>query len=348
MDCRRVRRLLFEAVDSDLPDDVQKELERHLSECRICSGQASAIQEELNGLSALSGMSAPGDLLHRIHERLDDRRSIGSGWEKFSAFFGSRRFLELTGITVTAMLVVVIYHASLSELFREKPASGPVPAPGVAPAPSPDSAQFKAPAPVVGESPPKKAEPPAVSALRSDMPRAPAGAAPKLKESEEPVLKLTLTLAPSKARQGPDLERKSARPLPGNVEMPPQNPAPSVSRAENDEVSVRDLSKSGRRQEERQLPEPRAEGSGSLMDRALADISRFIAESAGEIIRTDRQQGGDLSKATVVAEIPSEKHAALLNKLRGLGEIQGDEAGAVGGKSRLRRIRITLQVASSE
>jgi hypothetical protein len=348
MDCRRVRQILFEAVDSDLPEDVQKELKRHLSECRMCSGEASAIQEELNGLSALSGMSAPGDLLHRIHERLNDRRSIGSGWERFSAFFGSRRFLELAGVTVAAMLVVVIYHVSLRELLRDKPASGPVSAPGVASAPKPDSAQFQAPAPVVRESPPKGADPPAVSALRSDVPRAPAGAAPRLKESEEPLLKLTLTLALPKARQSLDLERKSARPLPGNVEMPPQNPAPSVSRAEKDEVSVRDLSKSGRRQEERQLAEPRAEGSGSLMDRALEDIYRFVAESAGEIIRADRQQVGDLSKATVVAEILSEKHAALLNKLRGLGEIQGDEAGTGGGRSRLSRIRITLQVTSSE
>jgi hypothetical protein len=130
--------------------------------------------------------------------------------------------------------------------------------------------------------------------------------------------------------------------------LPHQNPAPSVSRAEKEHVSVGDLSKSGRRQEDSQLPEPRAEGSGPLIDRALADINRFIAESAGKIIRTDRQQGGDLLKATVVAEIPFETHAGLLNKLRGLGEIQGDEAGAGGGKSRLSRIRITLQVISSE
>ncbi len=116
MNCDQVREILFQSADSDLPDQLRRDLDAHVAECRSCADEAEALWKEWNALRSLPQVKAPADLLDRIHERLGRRRDDMKAGKRFSAFFSGRGLLEATGLAVSALLVVVIYHAVTREM----------------------------------------------------------------------------------------------------------------------------------------------------------------------------------------------------------------------------------------
>lgn len=365
MDCHRVREILFEAAGSDLPEEVRKALEAHLAECRSCAAEASAIQQELEAFRALPRVAAPADFLNRIHERMAEPRTSRSGWKWFSGFFGSRRFVELAGLAVTAMLVVVIYHASLKELPEQKSPIVSAPAPALAPSPAVDSAPAER-EPVREEFRRQSPEP-----KRSAVPRSPAGVAREFKKSDHLTVTLTLRLPAHTA--GENLESKAAPPSREALKTQTLRAAPSASRgrvgqdaggeAGKDEVreaerrrepmphalhdGKEDLTRSEGFQDENRSNQPHVKRPDSSLIRALADIRQYIVEAGGEIMSTEARQGMKPTEALLVAEIPPETYPALVDRLSHLGETRADDEG-LARKAHGTKIRLTLKVTLPE
>lgn len=360
MDCRRVRDLLFEAVDSDLPEAVREELEAHLVRCRFCAAEAAAVEAELEALRALPRAGVPADFLQRIHARMNEPQDLGGAGKRFSGLFGGRRFIEAAGLAVAAMLVVVIHHAFLKERPQVKPFVSEQAAP-----------VSKAKPELEPSAPP--AEPamtreevgrPAAEFQQPQSPPVPAGVSRGSAAPGE--LSLTLTLKPSppgtanlmdgKAAAPPfhrDSEQKalraapSARPvgegLDGGAEVETrkggeikfrrgEEGAPSGADAVREKAAMH------------HAPKP---GPGGRIHGAMEEIKRIVAEAGGVVLSTAPRGAMDLGEAMVVAEVPPEQLPALLDHLRLLGETRSEHGASAAGEPGA-KIRLSLKVIIPE
>lgn len=341
MDCRQVRDLLFETVDSDLPEVVREELEAHLAQCRSCAAMAAAVEAELEALKALSRATAPADFLQGIHARLNEAELVGRREKKGTGFFGGRRFIEAAGLAVAAMLVIVIYHVSLRD------------------------------------APKMKALPSERPAIREEMEKVTAGSrepasprAPDGDSGELPApghLSLTLMLKPpsSPSLNGVDKKGLVAPPHHRDSGPMPLRAAPPAASVGEGRAAGRegDRRRGGdvesRRAEENvaselhdvreraamhPAPEP---GSGYRIQIALDEIGRIVAECGGAVLSPLPRYSMVDKEAMVEAEVPSENLPTLLDRLRLLGETRSDDVTWPPGEART-KIRLSLKVVPRE
>jgi hypothetical protein len=139
MECSRINELFSEYLDEVLDDSTRRTVEEHLAACGSCAEELSELRSCLAALGSLDTVTAPGDFLEQVRERIErEEQTSFLGWLKAKLFFPLRVKipLEVAGLAMAALLVVFIYHEAQQ---------GAVPSPGYAPLPSPAPLQTTAP-----------------------------------------------------------------------------------------------------------------------------------------------------------------------------------------------------------
>jgi hypothetical protein len=354
MNCDQVREILFQSADSDLPDQLRRDLDAHVAECRSCADEADALRKEWDALRSLPQVKAPADFLDRVHERLGRRVGVEKAGKWASTFFGGKGLVEAAGLAVSALLVVVIYHA----VTREMPhPTAPAVPPSVESPAKVESVHREG---ASGRGLRDVPEPPV---------SAPAPAETALQEAKPALMTLTLTI-PSDATRKKEGERAASRaPSVGGMkalrEIPSapraierdrglrQRAGPEVSRAEVEERdggemrAARDEEPQGREvaadaaaDKKRQIREEIAgrdadNGETSVTEypeaigSALERIRQFIGEAQGRVVAIEASESVGRGKAWVVAEMPVEAFYGFLSRLKQLGNIQEAKNGGI-------------------
>ena len=109
MECTRVRELISEYIDETLDAEVRAAVEEHVSACMGCKEELTKVSALVDELGSLGPVKAPGDLLEKIHERMD----LGYGFHrivrKLFVPFRIKIPLEFAGAVVVAILVVAVF-----------------------------------------------------------------------------------------------------------------------------------------------------------------------------------------------------------------------------------------------
>jgi hypothetical protein len=109
LECTRVRELISEYIDETLDAEVRAAVEEHVSACMGCKEELTKVSALVDELGSLGPVKAPGDLLEKIHERMD----LGYGFHrivrKLFVPFRIKIPLEFAGAVVVAILVVAVF-----------------------------------------------------------------------------------------------------------------------------------------------------------------------------------------------------------------------------------------------
>jgi hypothetical protein len=109
LECTRVRELISEYIDDTLDAEARAAVEEHVSACMGCKEELTSLSALVDELGSLGPVKAPGDLLEKIHERLD----LGYGFHrivrKLFVPFRIKIPLEFAGAVVVAILVVAVF-----------------------------------------------------------------------------------------------------------------------------------------------------------------------------------------------------------------------------------------------
>lgn len=132
MDCSQVEVLLPEYVDDTLDPSARRQIDKHLSTCKVCSAELQEMQSYLRAMSSLDEIKAPADFLAKVHNRIEQP----SVWKKlFEKIFMPLRIkvpLELAGVLIATLLVVFTYqHVLLEKETPVAPRTSEAPHPGV-------------------------------------------------------------------------------------------------------------------------------------------------------------------------------------------------------------------------
>ena len=109
MECTRIRELISEYIDDTLDAEARAAVEEHISACMGCKEELTKVSALVDELGSLGSVKAPGDLLEKIHERMD----LGYGFRrivrKLFVPFRIKIPLEFAGAVVVAILVVAVF-----------------------------------------------------------------------------------------------------------------------------------------------------------------------------------------------------------------------------------------------
>ncbi len=370
MDCDQVRDILFDAGDSDLPEELRTQVQAHLSQCGSCADEAAALQREWDALKVLPEEKAPAGFLHRVHERIERPGGTQRAGKWLSSVFGGKGLVEAVGLAVSAVLVVVIYQAVTREVPRPKRTAVPPTVEAPARVQSFQSESGK------GRAVPDALQP-------SPAAPAPAGSDLALQKAEPAILTLTLII-PAEAGRRHEAARAAA-PAPHDEGMKAPRSAPSPMRERGVQNGLRqdlmgrerDTERRGRGDREMQAARDEVmlkrgaasapaeekerhvrqdsrlrEGHGgevsvkddpATVGGAVERIRKLVEEAHGHVAAIEPSENTDPQEATVVAEIPREAFPAFLSRLKQLGSIQEAEEEAIqrqGGPT----VRFSLQV----
>ncbi|NTW36037.1 MAG: DUF4349 domain-containing protein [Syntrophobacteraceae bacterium] len=362
MDCDQVRDILFDAGDSDLPEELRTQVQAHLSQCGSCADEAAALQREWDALKALPEEKAPAGFLHRVHERIERPGGTQRAGKWLSSVFGGKGLVEAVGLAVSAVLVVVIYQAVTREVPRPKRTAVPPTVEAPARVQSFQSESWK------GRAGPDALQP-------SPAAPAPAGSDLALQKAEPAILTLTLII-PAKAGRRHEAAGAAA-PAPHDEGMNAPRSAPSPMRergvqkgvrqdlvgrerdremqAARDEVMLkRGAASAPAEEKERHVRQDSRlrDGHGgevsvkddpATVGGAVERIRKLVEEAHGHVATIEPSENTDPQEATVVAEIPREAFPGFFSGLKQLGSIQEAEEEAIqrqGGPT----VRFSLQV----
>lgn len=115
MNCEMARERLGEYLDGEVPPDVQRELERHLAECRGCALDLAALRDLAMRIATSPLSGVPAEIWDAIERRLPDpSTSKGRRWHRFA----TRR-----GIALAASFLLLIGVGTMSLIWSDGGAS---------------------------------------------------------------------------------------------------------------------------------------------------------------------------------------------------------------------------------
>ncbi len=115
MECAKIRAILFERTDAEIPVEFREEVRAHLAACEPCAALFAALEEQSNALRTLPKLAAPANLLGNVRSRLEKPSPFSVLNHRLHAFFGKKRFFRLAGAAAAAMLLIL----SVRVVFRQ-------------------------------------------------------------------------------------------------------------------------------------------------------------------------------------------------------------------------------------
>ncbi len=137
MECTRLRAILFEHSDTEIPGEIRDGVEAHLARCVSCASWFEALGDQLGALRALPKMKAPADFLDSLHKRIESPSLFRKIERKAASLFAWNRLVRLTGAAVATALVIISIRVAMKEIDSPRTFSR-MPSPSAqAPAPAP-------------------------------------------------------------------------------------------------------------------------------------------------------------------------------------------------------------------
>ncbi len=110
MDCDRIRGLLSDYLEEELPEGDRAAVAAHLGECPRCTAELAALAETIALLSALPREKAPPELLHRVMSRIERENAGSRGWR------GAFSRVKLPVEAAAAVFLVVLVYGIQREI----------------------------------------------------------------------------------------------------------------------------------------------------------------------------------------------------------------------------------------
>ena len=110
MECTKVKKLLSEYIDQTLDFKTNEIIKEHISLCKICSEELSALEKCIRNVSSLKQAQAPEDFLQRVHERIERRFEFERIMRKLFVPTKVKIPLEFAGVLATVVLVIMVYR----------------------------------------------------------------------------------------------------------------------------------------------------------------------------------------------------------------------------------------------
>jgi hypothetical protein len=122
MECAKIKELLSEYIDQILDFKTNEIIKEHLSSCKMCSEELSALESCIRNVSSLKQVQAPEDFLQRVHERIERRFEFEKIMRKLFIPPKVKIPLEFAGVLATVVLVIMVYRLiQPSEQMRVSP-----------------------------------------------------------------------------------------------------------------------------------------------------------------------------------------------------------------------------------
>lgn len=115
MECAKIRAILFECTDAEIPAEFREEVRAHLAACEPCAALFAALEEQSDALRTIPRLAAPANLLGNVRSRLEKPSLFSILNHRLHAFFGKKRFFRLAGAAAAAMLLIL----SVRVVFRQ-------------------------------------------------------------------------------------------------------------------------------------------------------------------------------------------------------------------------------------
>lgn len=301
MECSRVKAILFEYADTEIPEEFRESVDAHLAICRSCAGQLETLKEQASALRAMPRVNAPGDFLEKVRSRLEKPSLVSRLKEWLSALTAPKRVLQMGGAAAVVVLVIATTQVMLRDNERKTTYSPALRPQSAAPLP-----QAQAPGKPLPDAGKNGAG--ALMAVPSAEPVPPPPAAGTRVVSL--TLKLSGNPAPKEFR-----EDSTGR---GGASAP--NPTAGMKSAERKKMTASMPGAAAR-------TEGAARGNARPERRKISSDVRTIIERANGKVLSEGPDRGEASSPTLLAEIPSANYRSFLDQLRKLGEVEsnGDE-----------------------
>ena len=162
MECSQVLSLLSRYLDGDLPREVGRLVEEHLSGCTGCSSHMEELVEAVRALNSLERIAAPQGFLSRVHERIEEPSRVQRLLRRLFSPLHIKLPLEAVGLGIAVLLVIVVQREiapieqkTMISRVAETTVPSSAPAPTAVSPPTPTADLSPSPAPAA--APAKKA-----------------------------------------------------------------------------------------------------------------------------------------------------------------------------------------------
>lgn len=108
MKCAKVVKLLVDYLEGSLDEPTRKIVDQHLSVCENCAAELASLRSYFNELGSLEEVTAPDNLLEKVHARLERRIDLRSLIRWLFIPFHIKIPLELAATAIVILLVISI------------------------------------------------------------------------------------------------------------------------------------------------------------------------------------------------------------------------------------------------
>lgn len=295
MDCREVKKLLIDYLDSSLDKHKTARIQKHLHACKDCSDELAGLKAYKNSLDSLETVTAPVNFLEKVHERLEKRTGLKKLLQTIFVPVKLKVPLEAAGAMAAAAAVIFVLRVQLQ--------------------PRPEQIAY---APSVSEQElvKKKSmkETPEPLQKEGDV-KVNAGKEDAGETIEEKPIELALLIKPrmSQVHDLPEAGLRAA--MKADMKAAPSEKMKEGT-TEDDELTA------GMRFEEEPAESERAAMPVYSLDEAFSRVKNLIEDSAGNLISVEYKAETGIPHY-ITAEIPAENYTSFLERLYQIGEPEG-------------------------
>ena len=126
MECAKIKELLSEYIDNVIDAKTKAVVEEHLKSCSGCSKELTSLKAYISDMGILKDIKAPDGFLKSVHERIDRRFEFEKIMRKIFVPIHIKVPIEALAVAASVMLIVIVYRSGGSPLSRvlQTPLSG--------------------------------------------------------------------------------------------------------------------------------------------------------------------------------------------------------------------------------
>jgi hypothetical protein len=110
MDCREIKKLFEQFIDSDLSKEASAAVRKHILSCRECSSELASLNKYKKEISSLKDVKAPADFIQQLNTRIDKQSGIQKAIRTLFFPLKIKLPIEALGVIAAAVLIVVFIN----------------------------------------------------------------------------------------------------------------------------------------------------------------------------------------------------------------------------------------------
>ncbi len=343
MECSKIRAILFEHADVEIPPELREEVSAHLAVCKPCQMLFEALEEQARALGSMPRLGAPANLLENVRSRLEKPSMLSTLRHWMRAIFAGKQFFGLAGAAAAAMLLILTVHVAFRDegsrkvLLSRAPSTVEAPAPSAGPPPlkgarAPGNpAQYgidrSASAPFAASSQTRtfgsRFSPNTYEEAKKAPTSPPAGRklhGPASAARKTPVVALVLKLPAVSAEGGTKCDLFEPNGFSRQEGFSPSNRALSGSAAHGEKMPAQSSPRRIARPDEYPSGTSRPE-----FQKVFSEVIRLVKRSNGRVLNAP-EAGSKNRSGMLLAEVPGPDFRLFLAGMRRLGEVEFKEA----------------------